>query len=90
MSDEVLTLDKPNLPRSGVIAVHQGRHLAQSIRAILAGHNLRDFAIPQNQLNILISGDRSARLVWGSVSFKGQWPLLLKNWIDESYMKKFE
>lgn len=83
-------LAKPDLPRSGVIAVREGQHLVQSIRNILSGQNPTAFSIPKNQLNILISGDRTARLVWGSFSFEGRWPLQLKNWIDERYIGKFK
>jgi len=80
---------QPNLPRSGVIAVHQGRHLIQSIRNILSGQSPKDFTIQPRQLNILISGENSARLVWGNFSFEGKLPLRIKNWIDERYMRKF-
>lgn len=80
---------QPNLPRSGVTAVHQGRHLIQSIRNILSDQSPKDFTIQPRQLNILISGENSARLVWGAFSFEGKFPLRIKNWIDERYMKTF-
>ncbi len=80
---------QPSLPRSGVTAVHQGRHLIQSIRNILSGQSPKNFTIQPRQLNILISGENSARLVWGEFSFEGKFPLRLKNWIDERYMKQF-
>jgi NADH dehydrogenase FAD-containing subunit len=82
--------ERPGLPRSGVIAVHEGRHLVQTIRDILSGHEPKDFRIPARQLNILISGEETARFVWGSLSLEGRWPLRLKNWIDERYINKFK
>ncbi|OQW47602.1 MAG: hypothetical protein A4S09_14915 [Proteobacteria bacterium SG_bin7] len=80
----------PNLPRSGVIAVHQGRHLVHSIRNVLNGLEPTVFKIKTKQLNILITGENSARLVWGNFSFEGKWALRLKNWIDQRYMSGFE
>lgn len=87
--DAAIMTNFPRLPRSGVIAVHQGRHLAQSIRKFLEGLCPKDFIIPQNQLNILISGHKTARLVWGSFSIEGNWPFRIKNWIDERYINSF-
>lgn len=89
VGDATSMLDQPNLPRSGVMAVHQGRHLIKNIRNILNGHAATDFIIHEKQLNILITGDKSARLVWGGFSFEGSWPLQIKNWIDRRYMEKF-
>jgi NADH dehydrogenase FAD-containing subunit len=82
--------DLPKLPRSGVIAVHQGRHLIKSIRNILLGLDPTEFQIRTKQLNILITGENTARLVWGGLSFEGTWPLHIKNWIDQHYIKKFK
>ncbi len=81
--------EHPHLPRSGVIAVHQGRHLAKNIRALLSDSELLSFPVKSKQLNILISGKNSARLVWGNWSYEGRWPLQLKNWIDQRYMNGF-
>ncbi len=82
--------DYPNLPRSGVIAVHQGRHLVHSLRNVLNDLEPSDLKIKNRQLNILITGENSARLVWGNFSFEGKWPLRIKNWIDQRYMSSFE
>jgi NADH dehydrogenase FAD-containing subunit len=81
--------DQPSLPRSGVVAVHQGRHLVKSLRDVLAGHSPANFAIPKRLLNILITGENSARLIWGDLTIGGRWPLMLKNWIDQRYLKSF-
>ncbi len=89
VGDCATMFDRPELPRSGVIAVHQGRHLTQSLRNILAGQPPLGFSIRPKQLNILISGENSARLVWGKLSFEGSLALRMKNWIDDRYMKSF-
>ena len=90
VGDGTQMADYPDLPRSGVIAVHQGRHLVESIRNSLVDLEPSDFKIKNKQLNILITGEKSARLVWGSLSFEGKWPLRLKNWIDQRYMSSFK
>lgn len=81
--------DHPDLPRSGVIAVHQGRHLVQNIKNALIDLDPSDFKIRKKQLNILISGENRAIFVWGNFSYEGKWPLRLKNWIDLRYMRSF-
>lgn len=82
--------DHPHLPRSGVTAVHQGRHLVQNIRNALMGGELEDFKSKTRQLNILITGQNSARIVWGKFSLEGALPLRIKNWIDHRYVSTFE
>jgi len=77
------------LPRSGVLAVHQGRHLLQSIRRKMGGEAIEKFIPKEKLLNILITGDHSARIVWGSRTFEGKVAFTLKNWIDQRYMKSF-
>ncbi|MEQ1722925.1 MAG: FAD-dependent oxidoreductase [Pseudobdellovibrio sp.] len=78
------------LPRSGVTAVHQGRHLAQSIGQLLEGSSPKDFKPNKNSLNILITGEEVARAVWGtSCSFESKLLFKIKNWIDANYMQKF-
>ncbi len=81
--------DYPNLPRSGVTAVHQGRHLATSLRAVLNSGAPPAFVPRKRLVNILLSGDRLARLIWGDLSFEGKVAMQIKNWIDDRYMKSF-
>lgn len=79
----------PPLTRSGVVAVHQGRHLAKSIQDYLSGQIPKDFQVADHHLNILISGPDRARIVWGRFSVEGQIPLKIKNWIDQRYLRSF-
>lgn len=90
VGDGAEMVDYPNLPRSGVIAVRQGRHLIKNIRSLLNNNELLDFLLPKRQLNILITGANSALLIWGSFYFEGLWPLRIKNWIDKKYMTSFK
>lgn len=87
--DFAINSQHPETPRSGVTAVHQGRHLANAIRDRLKGLEPKPFTMKSQQLNILITGKNTARLVWGAHSVNGQIPFRLKNWIDGRYMKSF-
>lgn len=80
----------PELARSGVLAVHQGKHLTQNIRRFLNGESLKTFVPKKQYLNILLTGKKSARLVWGKITLQGWLPFQLKNWIDQKYMKSFD
>lgn len=80
----------PALTKSGVIAVHQGRHLAQAIRRRLQGQDHRPFAPPKNQLNILTTSDHSAVAIWSRFHWSGSVSWYLKKWIDDRYMKSFD
>lgn len=79
----------PELPKSGVIAVHQGRYLAESLRKMLRGESPDPFRPASHQLSILVSSAQSARLVWGEWSVEGKAALRLKNFIDQRYMNSF-
>jgi selenide,water dikinase len=78
-----------NLPKSGVIAVHEGRMLVKNIRSGLSEGELLEFDASSKTLNILVDGESSARLIWGDATFSGKIAMKIKNWIDNKYMKKF-
>lgn len=77
------------LPKSGVIAVHQGRHLIHSLRAALNNQPLPEFTPRKKQLNILITGTEKAMAVWGSFSIENKYIYKIKSWIDNRYMQSF-
>jgi NADH dehydrogenase FAD-containing subunit len=89
VGDGTTMQDEPSLPRSGVIAVREGQHLVKNLRSLLRGEPPSDFIVPSNQLNILISGERSARAVWGAFSVEGRLPFRIKRWIDQRYVNSF-
>lgn len=90
VGDAIQMKNEPQLPRSGVIAIQQGRHLLESLRRILNGQKPLSFKIKSKQINILISKENSARLIWGPLHFEGALALKIKNWIDQNYIKKFK
>ncbi len=81
--------DYPNLPKSGVIAVYQGRHLAKNLRKLIQDEDLIDYHPSKHQMNILISSQYGARLVRGPITFEGRLARQLKNYIDLKYMQQF-
>jgi NADH dehydrogenase FAD-containing subunit len=79
----------PDLPRSGVTAVKQGRHLAINLKLLLQNKDLLEFNASFTQLNILLSGWDLGRIVWGRFSLESKFSLKLKNHIDDKYMASF-
>lgn len=86
---DAASMQNHKLPKSGVIAVHQGRHLTKSLRAALNNKPLPEFIPPAKQLNILITGPEKALAVWGSLSLENKSIYKIKSWIDNRYIKSF-
>jgi len=79
-----------NLDRVGVYAVRQGPVLYANISAAIFGGAIREF-IPQSRyLSILNMGDGSGILSWRSHVTVGRFAFFLKDYIDTSFMKRFQ
>ncbi|MDE8344951.1 MAG: FAD-dependent oxidoreductase [Acidocella sp.] len=76
----------PPLPRSGAIAVRQGRVLAANIMRLLRGHSLKPFVPPSACLAIM-SLDSERALAWyhGS-TWHGVLPMRVKRYLDEKWV----
>ncbi len=73
-------------PRSGAIAVRQGRVLAQNLRRAINQARLKPFHTPRATLAIL-SLDNSTALAWyGRFIWQGRWPSRIKTWLDEGWV----
>ncbi|MFP5519714.1 MAG: FAD-dependent oxidoreductase [Bdellovibrionia bacterium] len=79
----------PDLPRSGVVAVRQGQLLGKNILRWLRSQPLQKFKADKYYLNILVTSERKAALVWGPIFFEGRLPRILKDFIDKKYIKSF-
>lgn len=77
------------LPRSGVTAVQQGGLLTANLHRSVSDEALRPYVPPRSQLNILLSGQGSAHAIFGSYFVSGKTAWLLKNYIDNRYLKSF-
>jgi selenide,water dikinase len=75
------------LPRSGAIAVRQGKILAANLARTLAGNPLMIFTPPKATLAILSLNAHTATGWYGSFSWTGQSMMLLKKSLDGAWIK---
>jgi len=75
------------LPRSGAIAVQQGRTLATNIRKLLANKPPIPFHPPRNTLAILSLNADEATAWYGKFSWTGHLPMSLKSRIDAKWLE---
>lgn len=78
-----------SLARSGVYAVRAGPALARNLAACLAGQAPTAHQPPQDTLNLLACGTRSAIASWGRFSAQGRWVWWLKQWIDRRFIRRY-
>ncbi len=71
-----------SLPRSGAIAVRQGRVLADNIGNLLAGRTLRAFKPPRATLAILSLNADEAAAWYGPLHWTGHLPMAVKRRLD--------
>jgi selenide,water dikinase len=77
------------LPKSGVYAVRAGPVLADNIRRLLTGSELRPFRPQADAMYIVSTGDAYAvGTKWG-IAFAGAGVWRLKDWIDRRFMDRF-
>jgi NADH dehydrogenase FAD-containing subunit len=76
--------------KSGVLSVQQGRWLLKNIVRTLHQKPLIPFPEPQKTLNLLINGQSTARLQWGSFSWSGAGIKWLKKTIDDRYIRSLQ
>jgi len=77
------------LARSGVYAVRAGPALATNLAAALAGQPLTEHQPPDQTLNLISCGDRTAIASWGRFSASGRWVWTLKDWIDRRFLRRY-
>lgn len=87
---DVSTRVDQTLARSGVYAVRAGPALARNIAAVTAGMEPTPHMPPVNTLNLLSCGDHYAIASWGKYSAQGRWVWWLKDWIDRSFIKRYQ
>lgn len=79
-----------SLPKAGVFAVRQGPILLDNIKSlILRKSNLKSYQPQRKFLTILVSGKKIAIASKGPLAFEGRLAWILKNWIDQRFMKRF-
>jgi len=78
------------LPRVGVYAVRQAPVLFRNLAAALEERELQAFAPQRQYLLILNLGDGTGLAVWGRWVARGRWAFRWKNFLDTSFMGKFQ
>jgi NADH dehydrogenase FAD-containing subunit len=78
------------LDRVGVYAVREAPILFRNLLATVKGEPLKAFKPQERYLLIFNLGDGSGLFVWGSWIWKGRLALAFKNYLDTSFMAKFQ
>jgi NADH dehydrogenase FAD-containing subunit len=78
------------LDRVGVYAVRESPILFRNLLATIEGKPLTAFKPQEKYLLIFNLGDGSGLLVWGSWIWRGRLAFTLKNYLDTSFMAKFQ
>ena len=74
------------LPKSGVVAVRQGKVLAANLRRRLHGQPLLTYRPQRRWLALLRTGNGQAIASWGEFAVHGRWVWRWKQWIDRGFM----
>ncbi len=77
------------LDRVGVYAVRQGPVLFNNLISSITGRPLSVFRPQKKYLLILNLGDGTGLFSRGKVAVAGRVPLLIKNWLDRRFMRKY-
>jgi NADH dehydrogenase FAD-containing subunit len=78
------------LDRVGVYAVREGPILFRNLLAMIKGERLTAFRPQRRYLLIFNLGDGTGILVWRSWIWKGRLAFTFKNYLDTSFMSKFQ
>ena len=76
-------------PKSGVIAVRQGRILAENLLRSTRGLPLKSFAPQKEWLSLISTGERYAVASRGRWTAEGRWVWYWKNWLDKRFVDRF-
>ena len=88
-SGDICSLENFNLPKAGVYAVRQGPILYKNLRAKILNYNLISFKPQSYFLSLIGNGKNEAIFSWRGISFKSKFAWMLKRYIDEGFMKKY-
>jgi len=87
---DCIALKGKRLDRVGVYAVREAPILFRNLLATVKGESLKAFKPQERYLLIFNLGDGSGLFVWGSWIWKGRLVFAFKNYLDTSFMAKFQ
>ncbi|MBL8798364.1 MAG: selenide, water dikinase SelD [Planctomycetia bacterium] len=88
--DCVSFVSRPDLPKTGVYAVRQGRVLFDNVAAYLRERPLTPFRPQPLYLSLLNTADGEAVFRYGPLVLKSRWARRLKDRIDRNWIDKFK
>jgi NADH dehydrogenase FAD-containing subunit len=87
---DCITIKERPLDRVGVYAVREGPILFRNLLAMIKGERLTAFRPQRRYLLILNLGDGTGIFIWRSWIWKGRLAFTFKNYLDTSFMSKFQ
>ena len=86
---DIASVDRYDLPKSGVYAVREGPVLADNLRRALAGRAPAPYRPQRDALYLISTGERHAIGTRNGFVVEGDWVWRWKDWIDRRFMRKF-
>ena len=86
---DISSMEKHNLPKAGVFAVRQGPILAKNLHSHIIKKQLTRYKPQKTFLSLIGNGKDFAIASWWKLSLSGKFLWTLKNYIDRSFIKKF-
>lgn len=83
-------IDYPNTAKAGVYAVRQGPFVARNLKAMLTGTPLRSYKPQSDFLSLLNLGDGTALGAKHGFTIEGRWVMKLKDWLDRSFVRRYQ
>jgi len=83
------SLEGAALPKSGVYAVRQGAVLAENLKRVVRGMEMRDYVPQRASLSLISCGAKYAIASRGGWSAEGRWAWWWKDWIDRRWLRGF-
>jgi NADH dehydrogenase FAD-containing subunit len=87
---DCISFEPRPIARVGVYAVRQNPVLLQNLKRALVGGELIAFTPQENYLLAFNMGDGTAIVRWKSLLFDGRLGFLLKDYLDRSFMRRFQ
>jgi NADH dehydrogenase FAD-containing subunit len=69
--------------------MRQGPVLVDNLQAALEGRLGRRYHPPRHTLALLNCGDGTAILSYGPIAFRAGWAMVLKDWMDRRFVRRF-
>ncbi len=87
---DIASMVNYRLEKAGVFAVRQGKPLTENLRRAVQGAAQQAYHPQTRWLALISTGDQYAVASRGALGFAGAWVWRWKDWIDRSFMAKFQ